>query len=218
MYEEPQTVEEMLARYKAIKQRTNPTPAPIINTRAMQPKPPKARRFRGKGKNVKEAPKPVVKVAPKPVVKAPPKPTPRVYVLWSDDGVPYFRAEPGSPVINQTKTIMHSVCRDWGITPDELCGAGRPSHLVKARRQFVYTLAAFGVRVGPHRSLKQMGITLGRDHTTIIWNLRQATKDLFTDEFVRHRYRITLDAVQKNHEAICKMFSSIMTYKGGIDV
>jgi hypothetical protein len=93
----------------------------------------------------------------------------------------------GAPVdllwIASPKTIVKLVALRHNLSPDDLSGPRRSSHVVKARHEaiaLVYTHC-------PHLSLPAIGRWFQRDHTTILHALRKAgCYERRSQEYSRH--------------------------------
>jgi chromosomal replication initiation ATPase DnaA len=76
------------------------------------------------------------------------------------------------------KTILKQTAADYNLDPLDLFGAGRGHWITKPRQDFMWRARQVRWSDGRHRySLPQIGEFLGgRDHTTILWGIRQHEK------------------------------------------
>lgn len=75
--------------------------------------------------------------------------------------LPNYFAAPG--VFNSADQIIDLICESYGISQDDLKSQNRKKELVFARHLSMYLL-----RKKAKLSLREVGLMLGRDHTTVV--------------------------------------------------
>lgn len=72
--------------------------------------------------------------------------------------------------MSKAAAILKNVCRQYGVTPNELRGQARNKNLLSARVEFS--------RLGRMQgwSLPLIGRLLNRDHTTVLYYLKKTGK------------------------------------------
>lgn len=155
MLAEPRTEAEMVARYKAVRNRLNPKPQPV-----------KIPELEPLSATVEM--KMVPEIAPAWIVNK--------AEFWPLL-VPRARYLPPK-LANSILTILKVVCAVTKITPKEVCSNRRTAPVVEARQIIMYLCRNY-----TGHSYPEIGRRLGgRDHTTIIHGFRSIESKRLTDE------------------------------------
>ena len=89
--------------------------------------------------------------------------------------------------------IVNEVARTYNISPEEIRGRKRTANIASARRTTIYV-----VREITGMSMEDIGQEFGgRDHSTIVYALKEATREIETDT----RMRETVEDIIKNIRA-----------------
>lgn len=94
----------------------------------------------------------------------PPPPPEKKRVVIPDSALPLRR-------------MLLEVCIDMDVDPAEVCGIGRETKLVQARREFVYR-----AKSQTEASLSQIGRAISKDHTTVLYAWKCALKERGEDD------------------------------------
>ncbi len=95
----------------------------------------------------------------------------------------------------EAERIRDVVCREAGVTVEELLSPLRFRDLVVARQVLCYMLTRRGL------SLSQAGRWVGRDHATVLWSLRRVADAMVAPQSYRDLNRL-LDACRRALDAI----------------
>ena len=97
------------------------------------------------------------------------------------------------PVPVTIERIVNEVARTYNISPEEIRGRKRTANIASARRTTIYV-----VREITGMSMEDIGQEFGgRDHSTIVYALKEATREIETDT----RMRETVEDIIKNIRA-----------------
>ena len=192
MYEEPTSAEELMARYKAIRQRTNPTRQPVVARELVTPK----RKELMSDLKVDDRPPPTTE----PVFVG--RPSLKRELVYSTDGVPTVIRPPNTRPRKMMDEILMATADKHGLSCKDLLGHFRHHHIVAARREACYAILVYSLRNGTPYSLSQVGDYLGRDHSTVVYLIGSVVTELEQDAIVRARWGISAEGARLNRAAL----------------
>ena len=119
------------------------------------------------------APKPEPEVVQEEVqVEETPAPLPPVLAQQFSEAHEVLRAAKIS-IVPRWKEILRDVCAKHKIHPEAVTGKSREAPLVLCRREVYYRL-----RMELGMSLSQIGLKLNKDHTSVLYGVREYAKAL----------------------------------------
>jgi len=99
---------------------------------------------------------------------------------------------------------MEIVCQAFEMTPEDITGPCREKEYAYARHTYCYLC----VKLDPMLTLKKVGESVGRDHSTIINSIKKCEQLRVSDIRYAEQFNTCLDILQKSHSNIWRRLNS----------
>lgn len=97
-----------------------------------------------------------------------------------------------------TEACMQIVCQAFDMTPEDIKGPSREKEFAYARHTYCYLC----INLDPMLTLKRVGDTIGRDHSTIINSLKKCEQLRASDMRYAKQFNTCLDILQEAHSNV----------------
>lgn len=95
-------------------------------------------------------------------------------------------------------TCMQIVCKAFEMTPEDIKGPCREKEYAYARHTYCYLC----INLDPMLTLKKVGETIGRDHSTIINSIKKCEQLRTSDMRYAKQFNACLDILQEAHKNV----------------
>lgn len=98
------------------------------------------------------------------------------------------------------KELMVIVCESFGVSKEDLVGSSRLKRIATARHAYCYLCN----KLDPYCTLKKIGDSLGRDHSTVVNSCRKCDDLRATDYHFAATFDVCLEKVAASNKAFMK--------------